>query len=180
MTLSFPFRFAVVIFREDGSSLGTVPIQRDWEPVHEWTRFYFQRKGELALDGNASASVLPLWEQKQGEPYCRGFRVQIEQPDRQPVAFDFPMTHFRDCASAIASRFVAQNQLREGEYFSYQVVAHPAPQGAADVRRAHGSKCVSGFAGPGCRARDFPRQGKPKRRTAERRYAGLRFAPCAR
>jgi hypothetical protein len=128
MTLSFPFRFAVVIFREDRSSLGTVPIQRDWEPVHEWTRFYFQRKGELALDGNASASVLPLWEQTQGEPYCRGFRVQIEQPDRPAVASDFPMTQFRDCASAIASRFVAQNKLREGEYFSYLVVAHPAPQ----------------------------------------------------
>ncbi len=33
------------MFGEDGASLGTVPAKRDWEPAHEWTRFYFQRKG---------------------------------------------------------------------------------------------------------------------------------------
>jgi hypothetical protein len=127
MALTFPFRFAVALFREDGASLGTVPVNRDWEPVHEWTRFYFQRKGELALDGNGSASVLPLWECTLGEPYCRGFRVQIAQPGRRPVASDFPKKHFRNVASLAASQLVAQNELREGEMYSYMVVAHPAP-----------------------------------------------------
>ena len=45
--LTFPFRFAVALFRKDGSYLGTVPAERDWEPVLEWTRFNFQRLGEL-------------------------------------------------------------------------------------------------------------------------------------
>jgi hypothetical protein len=128
MTLTFPYRFAVALFREDGTSLGTVPANRDWEPAHEWTRFYFQRRGELALDGDGSASVLPLWEHTLGEPYCRGYRVQIEQPGRRPVAADFSMTHFRDFASAVASVYVERKALRAGDRYSYLVVAHPTPE----------------------------------------------------
>ena len=128
MALMFPFRFAVAMFREDGASLGTVPVNRDWEPEYEWTRFYYQRKGELALDGNGNASVLPLWEYTLGEPYCRGYRVQIAQPGRFPVAADFPKTNLRIIASRTASQLVAQNDLRGGDPYSYKVVAHPAPQ----------------------------------------------------
>jgi hypothetical protein len=130
MALTFPFRFAVAMFREDGASLGTVPVNRDWEPEFEWTRFYYQRKGELALDGNGNASVLPLWEYALGEPYCRGYRVQIAQPGRRPVAVDFPKTNFRTIASMAASQLVAQNELHDGDPYSYMVVAHPAPQEA--------------------------------------------------
>jgi hypothetical protein len=126
MTLTFPHRFAVALFRDDGSGLATVPVNRDWEPAHEWTRFYFQRKGELPLDGDGSASVLPLWERTLGEPYCRGYRIQIAQPGRLPVASDFPNTHFRDFASAVASRLVERKKLQVGEFYSYMVVAHPA------------------------------------------------------
>src|SRR5579863_5789483 len=107
MTLTFPHRFAVALFREDGSSLGTVPVIRDWEPAHEWTRFYFQRRGELPLDGDECASVLPLWERTLGEPYCRGYRIQIK-PAGRPVASDFPNTHFREFASTVASVFVEE------------------------------------------------------------------------
>jgi hypothetical protein len=127
MSMMFPFRFAVALFREDGASLGTVPVDRDWEPDYEWTRFYFQRKGELALDGNGSASVLPLWDYSLGEPYCRGYRIQIAQPGRRPVASDFPKTHCRSVASVAASQLVEQKQLRDGELYSYMLVAHPSP-----------------------------------------------------
>jgi hypothetical protein len=127
MTLTFPYRFAVVLFREDGTSLGTVPANRDWEPAIEWTRFYFQRRGELALDDNGSASVLPLWEYTLGEPYCRGYRIQIEQPGRRPVASDFPVAHFSEFSSAVASAYVEQKLLRAGDRYSCLVVAHPAP-----------------------------------------------------
>lgn len=128
MTLSFPYRFAVVMFGEDGTNLGTVPAKRDWEPELEWTRFHFQRRGQLGLDGNGSASaVIPLWEHTLGEPYCRGYRIQIEPPEGRPVAADFSNKHFRDLAAAVASRFVGQKKLQEGEFYSYMVVAHPAP-----------------------------------------------------
>jgi hypothetical protein len=82
----------------------------------------------LGLDGNGSASVvIPLWEHTLGEPYCRGYRVRIEAPGCRPVASDFPNTHFRDFAALVASRLVEQKKLREGEFYSYLVVAHPAP-----------------------------------------------------
>jgi hypothetical protein len=128
MAMMFPFRFAVAMFREDGASLGTVPVNRDWEPEYEWTRFYYQRKGMLALEGNGNASVLPLWEYSLGEPYCRGYRIQIAQPGLRPVATDFPKTNFRNIASSAASQLIEQNELREGDRYSYLVVAHPAPQ----------------------------------------------------
>lgn len=128
MTLTFPYRFAIVMYGEDGTNLGTVPAKRDWQWAEEWTRFYFQRRGQLALNGNGCASTLiPLWEHTLGEPYCRGYRVQIAQPEGRPVASDFPNTHFRDVAAAVASRYVEQKKLREGEFYSYMVVAHPAP-----------------------------------------------------
>jgi hypothetical protein len=126
MQLNFPYRFAVAMFGEDGTELGTVLVKRDWEPVADWTRFYYQRRGALPLAESGSASILPLWEHTLGKPYCRGYRVQIEQPDRRPVASDFPNTHFRDFASSVASLYVEQKKLRAGEYYSYMVVAHPA------------------------------------------------------
>jgi proteasome lid subunit RPN8/RPN11 len=104
-----------------------VPANRDWETAHEWARFYSQRRNELPLDANGSASVLPLWERTLGEPYCRGYRVEIARPGRRPVSSDFPSTHFRDLASAAASLFVERQQLRAGDSYSYLVVAHPAP-----------------------------------------------------
>jgi proteasome lid subunit RPN8/RPN11 len=125
--LTFPYRFALTLFGEDGTNAGTALAQCDWEPVHEWTRLNFQRTGELAPElEDESASILPIWETKYGEPYCRGFRVQIEQPGRGPVGWDFPNTHFKEYAGTVASGFVEQKKLREGEVYSYIVVAHPA------------------------------------------------------
>jgi hypothetical protein len=125
--LTLPYRFAVLLVRMDGSCVGTVPARRDWEPVHEWTRFHFQRRGELRLDGNGDASVVPLWDRTLGEPYCRGYRVEIAREGQRAVTADFPNAHFGDLASAAASLYVQSGQLREGESYSYLVVAYPAP-----------------------------------------------------
>jgi hypothetical protein len=149
MQLNFPYRFAVAMFGEDGTALGTVLAKRDWEPVADWTRFYYQRRGALPLAESGSASILPLWEHTLGEPYCRGYRVQIEQPDRRPVASDFPNTHFRDFASSIASVYVEQKKLQAGEYYSYMVVAHPA---RPEVLKPGGLSVVN--ASPSLPARD--------------------------
>lgn len=127
MTPQFSYRFAIAMFAESGAPLGTYVAQHDWEPVCEWTRFYFQRKGELPLAGDCSASVLPLWENAAGEPYCRGYRVQIAQQGCEAVGSEFPREHFRAFAKSLASRLVEEKKLREGEYFSYALVAHPAP-----------------------------------------------------
>ncbi|MGP8251892.1 MAG: Mov34/MPN/PAD-1 family protein [Terracidiphilus sp.] len=131
MTLTLPYRFAVAMFGEDGAELGTIPARRDWEPAVEWTRLCHQRRGELALDGNGGASVLPLWEESLGEPYCRGYRVEIAGNGGLPVSSDFPITDFQDFASVAAALFVERKVLREGELYRYLVVAQPAPPEAA-------------------------------------------------
>jgi hypothetical protein len=151
MPLTLPYRFALAMFAEDGTSIGTVEAKRDWEAVYEWTRFYFQRRGQLSLDGDGAASVLPLWEETLGEPCCSGYRVQIEQAGREQVARAFSNEHFRDFANALASIYVEQKKLREGEYYSYLLIAHPAPA----QLESHGSLRVSN-ASPPVPARDAP------------------------
>jgi len=115
------------MFAENGTELGTVAVKRDWEPLYEFTRLHFLRRGELALDGDGGASVLPVWDGSVGEPYCRGYRMEIAQPGRRPVALEFPNRHFRDFARTVASAFVEERRLAEGERFTYLVVAQQAP-----------------------------------------------------
>jgi hypothetical protein len=128
--LTLPYRFAVPLFRQDGTCAGTVPAERDWALAHEWTIFFHQRRGDLPLAGNGSAAVLPLWDRTLGEPYCRGYRVMVARHGQGPVTADFPITHFAEIAKAAASLFIERGLLREGERYSYHLVAHPA---AAEV-----------------------------------------------
>lgn len=126
--LKLPYRFALALFRLDGTSVGTVPVTRDWEPAQEWTRFLAQCRGELPLEGNGNAFILPLWERTVGEPYCRGYRVEIPRPGQRPVTADFPLSHFGALAKAAASVFVERQQLREGEKYTYLLVAYPGEE----------------------------------------------------
>ncbi len=132
MPLDFPYRFAIVVYDENGAELGTVPVECDWEPAFEYAQFYYQRRGELSLNGSRSASVLPLWDDALGEPYCRGYRMQIAPPGQRPVALDFPRSTFHRLARAAASICVAQQKLRAGERFGHELVAHPAPPETAN------------------------------------------------
>ena len=127
MALSVPFRFAVVLSREDGTYLGTAQTALDFESAHEWTRLYLQRKGQLGLNANGDAStVLPNFDPTVGEPYCRGFRIEFALRGDNPVGIDFPNTHFRSHAAAAASLLVEKKKLRVGETYTYLVVAYPA------------------------------------------------------
>ncbi len=114
------------MYGEDGTNLGTVPVRRDWEAALDWTRFYFQRKGQLALEGGSEATVVPLWQRDCGEPYCRGYRLEIERRGLGPVAAEFSITSFREFASSVATCYVTTGKLKVGEYYFYKVVAYPA------------------------------------------------------
>lgn len=118
--------FALALFRPDGSYLGTVPAELDFGPAHEWTRFRFQRRGELPLEGDSIARVVPLWNRAIGEPCCRGYRVEILRDGEQPVNADFPFTHFGKVASSAASLFVEKGLLVEGDQCAYRLLAFPA------------------------------------------------------
>ena len=149
--LTFPYHFALALYRPDASCVGTTPATHDWALAHEWTRFHHQRRGELPLDANGNASVLPLWDRKLGEPYCRGYRVEIARPGLRPVSADFPVTHFAVAAKQAASFFIEREELREGERYSYLLVAYPAPEESA---AADGLGVTN--ASPGMPVRDAP------------------------
>ena len=125
--LTFPYRLSITLFSDDGAVLGTVPAECDWEPINEWTRLHFQRRGLLStrVEGEC-ASVLPLWSDSLGEPWCRGLRLRIQHPGHLPVASDFPNTLFKGSAGALASVLVDQQKLRVGDTYSYILAAHPA------------------------------------------------------
>ena len=87
------YQFALLLSKEDGSPLGLMAVEPDWEPAAEWTRFYFVRRAELPVNGNGgAASIHPLWDRSKGEPYCRGFRVAIPREGSRPVTSDFTIT----------------------------------------------------------------------------------------
>lgn len=125
MTPSLPYQFALAMTAEDGTSLGTIAANHDWEPVCAWTCLHFQRRGELALEGNVRASILPVWSERLGEPYCEGYAVSIDRSGDLPLDYQFPISDFRGLAAAVASSFVADNRLREGELYTYSLAAYP-------------------------------------------------------
>ena len=130
MPLSHPFRFAIVLLGGDGEENYAVPVEHDFEPEYDWTRFNWQRKGELALDANRNASsVIPIWS-KAGEPYCRGYCIRIENPGGEAVASVFPNTQFASHAAAAAAQLVLERKLSEKEHHSYIVTAYPTRQEA--------------------------------------------------
>jgi hypothetical protein len=132
MSLTHPFRFAVVLLGEDTASTFALPVEHSFEPEYEWTRFYWQRKGELGLAANGNASsIIPIWS-KAGEPYCQGYRIQIEKPEGDAVASDFPNSRFAGFADTAAARLVLEKKLREQEHFSYLLAAFPAQQEEPD------------------------------------------------
>ncbi len=128
MTPSLPYQFALAMTAEDGTSLGAIAANHDWEPVCAWTCLHFQRRGDLALEGNVSASILPVWSERLGEPYCEGYKVSINRRGEMALDYQFPIADFRGLAAAAASNFVAQKRLREGQLYTYSLVAYLDPK----------------------------------------------------
>lgn len=145
MALSITCRFAVALFSDDGRELGTIAAERDWELAHEWTRFYFQRRGELALNDSGDGRLVPVWDEALGEPHCTGYRVEIARSGRGPVACDFPASHFEELAKAAGALLVKRGKLLPGELYTYQVVAQPAsrePEKSGGLRMVDASPAV--------------------------------------
>jgi proteasome lid subunit RPN8/RPN11 len=139
MQLTFPYRFALSLFRhDDGTSLGRVPVGGDWERFElaaRWARLQLQRRGELPAEGEAGATVVPRWDRQSGEPWCRGYGVEFARRGGPSVVCEFPNTHFRELAEAAASLFVERQMLRAGDRYAYLVAAHAAQPEPSDSGR---------------------------------------------
>jgi len=131
------YRYAVLLNKEDGASLGCVALEVDWEPAAEWAWLCSVRKGGVPLvNGARAASIQPLWDRKAGEPYCRGFRVSVARNGSGKATADFGTSYFRDVASRVSARFVQQGKLEAGEHFQYAVVALPNNETTEPYARA--------------------------------------------
>ena len=123
------YRYGLLLFRKDGSTLGSASVTVDWEPAAESARFDHARRGGAPLNGEGTASIEPLWDRTEGEPYLRGFRVAHDNGGRR-VTTDFPSSYFSDVAAQTSAEFVKRGKLEAGDAYLFQAVAF-AGNGAA-------------------------------------------------
>jgi len=120
-----PYRYALVFYTRDGSPLDCVPVQVDWEPAAQWTRFAHIRRGRLpAVNGGGSEWIQPLWDRIAGAPYLRGFRVLIAADGSSPVESAFPLTYFGDVATQAFASLAKQRGTEAEKNWYFRVVAY--------------------------------------------------------
>lgn len=127
------YRFGLLLFRRDGTTLGAAAVTPDWGPAVEWTRFYHARAGEAPFCGDGTASIQPLWDRSEGEPYIRGFRVVCEGDGSKAAASEFATAYFSDVAAQASSEFVKNGTLNTGDTYLFQAVAYPANGSGANA-----------------------------------------------
>jgi len=117
---------ALALYKQDGTPIGQLPVEVDWEPANQWVRHLALCRGAIVRQRGV-AEVHPLWR-RAGGPAIGGFRVTIET-DGQPgeISCDFPATYFRSVALALSGPLVDAGHLASGETFRYLALAEPAP-----------------------------------------------------
>jgi hypothetical protein len=115
------YLYSLLLYRADGSALGSAKVTVDWEPAAEWARFQHARQGTVPMYGEDAASIEPVWD-KVGEPYVKGFRVVYESGGRK-AATDFGTSYFGDVAGQTSAEFVRRGKLEAGDTYLFQTVA---------------------------------------------------------
>jgi len=128
-------KYTIGLCRTDGSSLGRIGVDVDWEPVVECARFEGIRQGLLPSCGGAvDALIEPVWHAQAGEPFIAGLRVTLTPGEGPVVRSEVPLTFFRPYAQEATVSLVEQKVLEPGEHFEYYVVAMACePQPAAEA-----------------------------------------------
>jgi proteasome lid subunit RPN8/RPN11 len=120
------YRYALELYRHDGTALGQAAIDVDWEAAEQWTRLLALRRTRLApAEVGRATSIDPIWHEKAGEPYLRGFRVRVATQSLGEVAGEFPTTYFRDRARAASQHFIEAGTLERGARVVYLMSAFP-------------------------------------------------------
>jgi hypothetical protein len=129
--LAKEYKLVFEFLKEDGTRLGQVSVEIDWEPAREWTRFLGIRRGLLPpSEPSHSTAIEPLWNRRSGEPYLQGFRVTISGSSFSVVSEDFTNTYFHGLAREASGHFVERGTLKQGERFQYLAAAYPNNAGS--------------------------------------------------
>ena len=122
------YKYALMMFRGDETSLGQFALSVDWEPARECAEFKAVRRGVMSGGEAGSVSfVHPVWHPKLGEPYTNGFRVSVRSNGSQETSVDFSSSYFKSFASQVSAQLVEKGDLKAGDNFFYVVVAFPHP-----------------------------------------------------
>ncbi len=126
-TLDVPAcRYAMEVTWEDGTPVGQVPVEVDWEPAGEAARL--EALGRGADPDTAFTSryqVTPRWDAGRGPPYLAGFRVTLEGNEATPM--DFPRRWFQESSRTVVAKMVADGLLAAGDRVRGHPLAFPLP-----------------------------------------------------
>lgn len=142
------YRYMLDLYKDDGSPVGQVPLEVDWEPALEWAHFVGIRRGRLPpVTAVGPSAIEPVWHDRLGRPYLAGFRAVILDNGRQ-VSTQIPTSYFRALARQASTHFVDRGALKAGEVFHYLVSAFPQDRQHADETGDPGGFTVEEVAQP--------------------------------
>jgi hypothetical protein len=129
------YAFALALYSNDGTPLGQVSVDVDWEPAVQHAWFQAVRQGRV-LDDHGPV-VQPIWHTTMGVPYLEGTRVQVGiVGGAGPIASDFSSRYFTSLAREASALLVESGRLKEGDQFRFVPMAFPRREPAGE--RAHG------------------------------------------
>lgn len=118
MTVGSDYRYALRLFRQDGTVAGEGPIEVDWAPAWEWVRWEALRRGRsVGTALVADATTEPVWHPQLGAPWIGSVRVATSEPDR--VEAEIPVGYFTAAADRLTKALVEQGSIAEGEVARY-------------------------------------------------------------
>jgi hypothetical protein len=119
------FQYVCDYFKEDGTSVGRLPVEPDWGPALECNMFQGIRQGQCSPElGTPSGDIVPIWHAEEGKPRVMGLRV-IAGPESDPVVSTISMQYFSEVAQQGAQALTEQSKLQSGEVFRYRIYAFP-------------------------------------------------------
>lgn len=129
--------------KENGSRLGQVSVEIDWQPAREYTRFLGIRRGLLPPEESVRRTTIgPLWNRSRGEPYLEGFRVTVSGKDSGGITEDFSTAYFHGTARLASGHFVKMGSLKELDRFQFLVAAYPNHLGPQSNPQSGGQDCA--------------------------------------
>jgi Prokaryotic homologs of the JAB domain len=134
VTVRCGHRFVLVLYTQDGATLGQVAADPDWEPARQCASFAALCQARLPTTAEAVAvravSVRPLWLDA-GEPFVSGFRLSLALDSCGEFSWEFTTAYFRALAQQASTYFVEQGKLRAGETVKFLMAAFPRQEPAA-------------------------------------------------
>lgn len=128
------------LLRPTGETVGHVSIHPDWEPAIECARLTGLRThGVWAPESSATRAIDPLWHERRGAPFTRGFRVHLAAPSGASWHEDVSVVYLADLARQASTSMVEKGALAEGDHYLYRVLAYVQQDAAPSDRDPAGS-----------------------------------------